>query len=166
MLRERTLDAMLTVALHPLRASSYNNVLADATGGVVNVEGSATSAELTGPNERGHLVHTNHYRLRLDARLRGRPGVRGDLRGADAASGRAPRATLPASITMETLRGFLSDHENAPDSLCRHPHPGPHDSITCFWCVADVTDGVIRYGRGNPCDSTQQEFLFADYVLA
>jgi hypothetical protein len=29
-----------------------------------------------------------------------------------------------------------------------------------FWCVADVTDGVIRYGRGNPCDSTEQTYRF------
>ncbi|MGZ8565479.1 MAG: C45 family autoproteolytic acyltransferase/hydrolase, partial [Actinomycetota bacterium] len=165
MLREPTLDAMLTVALHPHRASSYNNVLADATGRVVNVEGSATSAELTGPDERGHLVHTNHY---LCASML---AYEGDPEYAAISAVRARRAAElldaapPASLTMETLQGFLSDHENAPDSLCRHPHPD-RSSITCFWCVADLHDGAVRYGRGNPCDSTQQEFVFADDAAA
>ncbi len=165
MLRERTLDAMVTVALHPARASSYNNVLADAEGRVVNVEGSATSAELTGPDGRGHLVHTNHY---LCASML---AYEGDPEYAAISAVRARRAAElldaapPASITMETLRAFLSDHENAPDSLCRHPHPD-RSSITCFWCVADLHDGVVRFGRGNPCASVQQEYVFADYAVA
>ncbi len=165
MLRERTLDAMVAVALHPARASSYNNVLADAEGSVVNVEGSATSAKLTGPDERGHLVHTNHYVCEPMLAYEGDPEY------AETSSVRLRRAAellggaSPASVTMETLRAFLSDHENAPDSLCRHPHPD-RSSITCFWCVADMTDGVIRYGRGNPCDSTLQEYVFSDYAVA
>jgi len=31
---------------------------------------------------------------------------------------------------------------------------------TVFWCVADVTEMRILYGRGNPCDSTEQEYRF------
>ena len=53
------------------------------------------------------------------------------------------------SITMDTLHGFLADHEQAPDSLCRHEAEG-RTTVTAFWCVADVTDGVVRYGRGQP----------------
>ena len=45
---------------------------------------------------------------------------------------------------------MLSDHENAPDSLCRHPVPG-NSAKTVFWCVTDVMAGVITFGRGNPC---------------
>jgi len=165
MLRERSLDAMLGVALHTQRASSYNNVLADAVGGVVNVEGSATASVLMQPDERGHLVHTNHY---VCASML---AYEGDPEYAETSARRYRRAAElladapEASVTMDTLRTFLSDHENAPDSLCRHPHPD-RSSITCFWCVADMTHGVIRYGRGNPCDSTQQEYVFSDYAVA
>ena len=52
---------MVGTALRHDRASSYNNVLASSDGDVVNVEGSATSVEMTEPDEHGHLVHTNHY---------------------------------------------------------------------------------------------------------
>ena len=61
MMRARTLDEMVAMALRPDRASSYNNVLTSADGGVANVEGSATDAEVTGLDEAGHLAHTNHY---------------------------------------------------------------------------------------------------------
>ena len=65
-------------------------------------------------------------------------------------------AGAPAgSITMDPLHGFLADHEQAPDSLCRH-EAGGAPSITAFWCVADVTDGVIRFGAATPAIPTHR----------
>ncbi len=160
MLRERSLQGMVDVALHPARASSYNNVLVDASGGVANVEGSATEAEIIGVDADGHLVHTNHYVCSTMLHYEGDPEY------AEHSAIRYRRAAellagAPAgSITMEVLQGFLQDHEHAPDSICRHESPG-RTTVTAFWCVADVTDGVIRYGRGNPCDSTTQTYAFA-----
>jgi hypothetical protein len=61
------------------------------------------------------------------------------------------------------MREILSDHETKPDSICRHPEFGAADVKTAFWCVADVTEGRITFGRGNPCDSKAQEYVFADY---
>jgi isopenicillin-N N-acyltransferase-like protein len=163
MLRERTLQGMVDVALHPDRASSYNNVLVDADGSVANVEGSATTAEVTAADDDGHLVHTNHYVCGPMLAYEGDPeyaelSERRYARAAELLAG-AP----PGSITMDVLRGFLSDHENAPDSLCRHEAEG-RTSVTAFWCIADVTDGAIRYGRGNPCDSEVQDYRFASYA--
>jgi isopenicillin-N N-acyltransferase like protein len=165
MLRERTLQGMVDVALHPARASSYNNVLVNAAGAVANVEGSATDAEVTEPDEDGHLVHTNHYVC--DTML----GYEGDPTYADRSAIRYRRATellaaqAAGSVTMDVLHAFLQDHENAPDSICRHEAEG-RSTVTAFWCVADVTDGSIRYGRGNPCDSVTQEYRFADVSAA
>jgi isopenicillin-N N-acyltransferase-like protein len=159
MLRERSLQGMVDVALHPARASSYNNVLVDAAGEVANVEGSATSAEVTTTDDDGHLVHTNHYVC--GSML----GYEGDPVYAERSAMRYRRAAellagSPAgSITMDMLHGFLQDHQHAPDSLCRHEAPD-RTTVTAFWSVADVTDGVIRYGRGNPCDSEMQEYRF------
>jgi len=66
-------------------------------------------------------------------------------------------------VTTQRMRELLADHETRPDSLCRHPEPGVTDSKTVFWCVADVTEGRIAFGRGNPCDSQAQAYAFADY---
>ena len=48
MMRASSLDEMVGMALRTDRASSYNNVLTSFDGGVANVEGSATDAEVTG----------------------------------------------------------------------------------------------------------------------
>jgi hypothetical protein len=166
MIRSRSLDEMVDAALRPDRASSYNNVLTSADGGVANVEGSATDAEVTGLDERHHLVHTNHY---VCDRMLPFEGDR-DYAEHSAVRYRRGRELLaaepPRSITMQRMRELISDHETRPQSLCKHPEFGTPTSKTVFWCVADITDGVIRYGRGNPCDSTEQTYRFTDYAVA
>ncbi|MGZ8626578.1 MAG: C45 family autoproteolytic acyltransferase/hydrolase [Actinomycetota bacterium] len=162
MLRQPTLERALGEALRHDRASSYNHVLVTAEGKVVNVEGSATDAELTGPDERGHLVHTNHYVCERMLRYEGDPAY------AVHSSRRYTRAAElftscePGTVTAATLRAFLSDHVGAPDCLCRHAEPGdgPDRSVTTFWWVADLTAGRLSFGRGTPCDSLEQEHRF------
>jgi isopenicillin-N N-acyltransferase like protein len=163
MLRAHNLHEMVAQAIRPDRASSYNNVLADRYGDVANVEGSATDVEITRLGDDDHLVHTNHY---LTERMRPYEGdpdyaVRSDVRFCRARDLLAEQA--PASVTPETLRAILSDHENQPNEVCRHPEFGHPESKTVFWCVADVTEGAIRFGRGNPCDSMEQDYAFAGY---
>ena len=162
-LTARTLDGAVALALRPDRASSYNTVFAHRDGGVVNVEGSATDAEVTRPSSAGTLAHTNHYACERMRRYEGDPAyavtsavrlVRA-LELLDGVSGAGPAA---GSVSGETLFAALSDHETRP-SICRHGG-GTDTSVTCFWCVADVTAGVIAYGRGNPCRGNRAEYRF------
>jgi isopenicillin-N N-acyltransferase-like protein len=164
MLRARTMDDMVAAALRPDRASSYNNVLTSADGGVVNVEGSATDVELTGLDADDHLVHTNHY---VCERMMPYEGDTAYAEHSNIRYGRGREllaAAAPGSLTADRMRELLADHETRPDSLCRHPEFGTPDTKTVFWCVADVTEGRITFGRGNPCDSTPQEYTFAAYA--
>jgi len=163
MMRARSLDEMIAMSLWPDRASSYNNVLADSEGRVANVEGSATDAEVTGLDDDGHLVHTNHYACDRMVPFEGDPAYakRSAVR---LERGRALLAAAPpGSVTAEGLRTMLADHETKPDSICRHPEFGYPTDKTVFWCVADVTEGRITFGRGNPCDSEAQTYAFADH---
>lgn len=144
----RTLADAVEAVLHPARASSYNWVLAHRDGKAVNIEGGACRAEITEP-ERGVLAHTNHYThpalLDLERNTR--------VAGSTARLCRAQEllAACDEPWTADALLEVLSDHENAPDSLCRH---GDAEAArTVFWCVADVTAGSIRYGSGPPCAS-------------
>jgi isopenicillin-N N-acyltransferase like protein len=161
MMRAPTLDAMVAEALRPDRASSYNNVLASAEGEVVNVEGSATDAELTGLDERDHLAHTNHYACERMVPFEG------DAAYAVRSARRLDRARAllaahaPGTVTAGSMRAMLSDHEGAPDAICRHPDAAHPQEKTVFWCVADLTEGRIDFGRGNPCDSVAQAYVFA-----
>ena len=163
MMRARTLDEMVSMSLRDDRASSYNNVLTSADGSVANVEGSATDAEVTGLDDAGHLVHTNHYVCDRMLPFEGDPAY------AEHSAIRYERAReliaarSPGSVTTGTMREILSDHETKPDSLCRHPEFGRPNSQTGFWCGAAVTEGRITFGRGNPCDSEPQEYVFAEY---
>lgn len=162
MLRQPTLGRALGEALRHDRASSYNQVLVTARGDVANVEGSATDAELTTVDERGHLVHTNHYVCPSMVRYEGDPeyavrSARRYARAAELIDGAAPH-----TVTSDMLRSFLSDHQGEPDALCRHPErfPGSSRSATAFWWIADLTDRRVSFGRGNPCDSIAQEHRF------
>ena len=162
MLRQPTMGRAVGEALRHDRASSYNQVLVSADE-VVNVEGSATDAELTTLDERGHLVHTNHYVCERMLRYEGdHDYVPHSYRRYERAA-ELLGSTEPGSVSMETMRGFLSDHEGAPDSLCRHPelHCG-EGSATVFWWISDVTDMRLEFGRGNPCDSVAQSYGFPE----
>jgi isopenicillin-N N-acyltransferase-like protein len=144
----RTLADAVGAALNPSRASSYNWVLAHRDGRAVNIEGGACRAEITEP-VRGVLAHTNHYTHPTLANLE--RGTR--LAGSTARLCRAQEllAARDEPWTANALLEVLSDHENAPDSLCRHGNT--ENARTIFWCVADVTAGSIRYGSGPPCAS-------------
>ncbi len=158
-----TLDAAVAMALRPDRASSYNTVLAHRDGRVVDVEGSATDAELVRPSAPGTLAHTNHYACERMLRYEGDPAytrtsaVRLDraLELLDGPSGAGP---APGTVTGDALFAAICDHGTRP-SICRHDDEG-ESSATCFWCLADVTAGVVAYGRGNPCRGNRAEYRF------
>jgi hypothetical protein len=150
-LTRRSLDEAVEAVLHPARASSYNWVLAHRDGGLVNVEGTARDAEVSGLSD-GVLAHTNHYtheRLLPLERSTRVDGSAHRLRRAERLLGERE-----APVTTDWLRDALSDH----DGLCRH---GDADGTkTVFWCVADVTKGEIAYGRGTPCTSAAAVYRF------
>jgi isopenicillin-N N-acyltransferase-like protein len=158
-LRKTNVTAMVDAALDPARASSYNNIFAGPNGDVVNVEGSGTDAVVTSLDARGHLVHTNHYICESMLRYEGDPAY------AQHSALRLERGrelltqARPGTVDASALLGMLADHENAPDSLCRHPTPD-RQAKTVFWCVTDVTNGRITFGRGNPCAPVPQSFAF------
>ena len=147
------------MALRPDRSSSYNTVFATPDGRVVNVEGSATDAELDGLDDRGRFAHTNHYACARMRSFEGDPayavksGVRLD-RARELLAG-APDGAIDAAW----MRAALADHATTP-SICRHAE-ADREVATAFWCIADVTAGEIRYGLGNPCEPGEERFSFA-----
>jgi isopenicillin-N N-acyltransferase-like protein len=152
-LTRRTLAAAVEATLHPARASSYNWVLAHRDGGALNVEGSATRAGIDEPGADGFLAHTNHY-ARQDMRdLESSSFVADSTRRLE----RARELADGEELTLADLRAALADHQ----ALCRHGE-GAKTVKTVFWCVADVTAGEVRFGRGNPCSGAEaQVYRFA-----
>lgn len=161
-LTARSIDAAVALALRPDRASSYNTVFAHRDGRAVNVEGSAGDAVVRPLMPGGTLAHTNHYVEPEMLRYEGDPAyaVRSGVRYQRAcALLETAAAGPPGTVTPELLRVWLSDHEGAPNAICRHPAAEPDGSTTktVLWCLADVTVGEIRYGPGNPCAGGPEE---------
>lgn len=158
-LRERDLASAVNAGLHPMRASAYNTVLASADGSAVNVEASATDHEAWHPDERGAIIHTNHYvSARMAAYEADAPyAVRSARRLNRASQLLAEHGTGP--VDQHALKFILSDHRNGQDAICRHP-AGEGGTKTVFWCIADVTGGRVDYGLGNPCESRTQSYRF------
>lgn len=160
-LRYAAIPEATDATLRPDRASAYNTIFADRSGAVVNIEGSATDSATTTLDAVGTLVHTNHYVCPSMLGYEDDPDYakRSNLRFERGTELLNEAARTPGSVTQEALIDMLSDHENAPDSLCRHPAPG-NTTKTVFWCVTDMLDGRITFGKGNPCDSVSQTFQF------
>ncbi|MHB1431638.1 MAG: C45 family autoproteolytic acyltransferase/hydrolase [Streptosporangiaceae bacterium] len=158
-LRERDLASAASAGLHPMRASAYNTVLASADGSALNVEASATDHESWPPDERGAIIHTNHY---VSGRM---TGYEADRPYAIRSARRLDRARQllaehgPVPVDQSVLMTILSDHQNGTDAICRHP-ADEGGTKTVFWCVADVASGRIGYGLGNPCASRPQSYQF------
>jgi len=163
-LTARTLDQAVAMALRPDRASSYNTVLAHRDGRVVDIEGSATDAELVTPSAAGTLAHTNHYACDRMRRYEGDPAyarrsaVRLE-RALELLDGPGGAGPAPGSIGPGQLAAFLADHATSP-SICRHDD-GTETTVTAFWCLADVTAGEIAYGRGPRCRGEEARYRFA-----
>jgi hypothetical protein len=158
-----SLDEAVAMALRSDRASSYNTVFADRDGRVVNVEGSATDAELTGLSRGGTLAHANHYSCDRMRRYEGDPAYAARSavrlgRALELLDGPAGTGPTEGSITPHQLLDALADHATHP-AICRH---GTEEgTATAFWCLADVTAGTIRYGRGPRCRGEEASYSFA-----
>ncbi len=157
--RARTLAEARALVGHVERASSYNWVLADAEGSIVCLEGSATAMAEMSVDDRGLLHHENHYALGTM-----QPYERSPQHAARSAA-RGQRVTElldgmePGAVTPEVLRRILSDHEGAPESICRHA-TAPEDMQTVFWVVAAPSRGEVHYGLGPPCTTEAERYTF------
>ncbi|MDO8487828.1 MAG: C45 family peptidase [bacterium] len=137
----------VSIALHPRRASSYNNIISSVQESV-SVEASATAHRLIRP-ESGLIIHSNHYLTPGMQAYEGKPNYTSSLT-------RHRRATQLATqlhpLDRENMISILADHgeDNLPseNSICRHG-----ESQTQFSFLANLTTGVIELAVGNPCQN-------------
>lgn len=148
------------------RSSSANYLLVDESGEAVDVEarpGGAAALHRLRPDERGVLLHTNHF-------------VSGDFGSLDSvvdyadliestSQFRLDRVTSAVAAAddpgdLEMYADALVDHTNHPDSVCRHPDPTLPDeeqSLTVASVLVDLTARRIRLSAGPPCESGYED---------
>jgi isopenicillin-N N-acyltransferase-like protein len=140
-------DAIVLARNHPV-CSAANLVLGDKTGAIADLEVRPDGVEIYDDLHHAIRIHTNHY---LAPRFqRHETGYVSD------SCGRLERMrTLVkkawGSITVDTMKEFLADHEGDPAGICRHGAQGWH-SISGY--IAEPTRGLLHVRRGHGCLGT------------
>lgn len=147
----RRLGEAMDACLLPTRASSYNNIIADAHGEIYSVEGSATDCEPI-YIDGDILAHANHY---VAPPMRRFEADRSDIGGSVIRHNRAMRLLRDnyGRLSPELFRQLLADHADFPTSICKHGI----ESVTVFSMIVDLGRLRAWIGRGRPCQTTYVE---------
>lgn len=158
-LMSRDFDSAANVICAQPRACSANFVIAQAPDRIVNVE-AAPDAVCELQPVRGAVVHTNHFvdpaRLCVEepsSERRPHSYIRlGRLR-------ELLEARRPTSVA--DLQASLRDHDNYPDSVCRHIHPDDPPEEACTTVVSAVMDlheRTLWLTDGPPCEHVYERY--------
>ena len=150
-LGSRSLGKALDHCLLPQRASSYNNVIADGSGEVYCMEGSATDCEAL-YIEKDVMAHANHY---ISPVMRRFEANRSSISSSIIRYNRA-RYLLRENfgkLTPELFKTLLADHAGYPSSICNHS-----DSATVFSIIIQLETLRAWIGRGFACQTEYVEY--------
>jgi isopenicillin-N N-acyltransferase like protein len=160
---ESITEAVSTV-IHADKALSANYLLGHVDGLAVDLEvvpGGATSVRALMP-QRGLLAHTNHYLspefVRSANWLAMSPSTLFRLHCLQSTLEReAP------DISVEGLRGALSDHRNFPQGVCAHGDErlGEYERYgTIVSVIYDLDAHEIHLSAGLPCNGSHRRYRF------
>lgn len=157
-MRQKNIDDAMAVLKQAARGLGYYH-MADASGKLCGIESVSNDYQVIYP-ERDLLLHSNHYlteRFRaVDTALQFQPDSYHRLDRI-----RSVMDQQYGRINVETVMELLADHDQRPNSICRHVDPAaPISSATLASFVMVPAEGVIYIAAGNPC-----EYEFVQYKL-
>ena len=157
-LAARRLEEAMDACLLPQRASSYNNIIADAHGEVYSMEGSATECVPIYITDN-ILAHTNHY---VSPTMLPFEADRNDIGGSAIRYNRALRLLREnyGQLSPDVFRRLLADHQNYPGSICKHGLV----TVTVFSLIVNLTERRAWVGRGRPCMTTYTEHVLEPWT--
>ncbi|MBV9582294.1 MAG: peptidase C45 [Chloroflexi bacterium] len=149
----QTLEAAASVITGTRRGCSSNFVLAQAPDRAVDIEAAPGTSCGFGP-ANGALAHTNHF---LEPDHLGVDEPHSERRPHSYSRLQRMRDLLAAGqpLGVDDLFQRLRDHDNYPDSICRHLHPDdpPEEAcVTVVSAVMDLNEGVLWLSDGPPCE--------------
>ena len=147
--------ALELIAAADVSASSAITVVTDEDGGTVcTVEVSPAGPGFVTPDDRGVLVHTNHFVEHPgrdgDTAVREAPGtiLRLDL------AKRRMAAMRPGEVTPAAVLAAMSSHRGGASAMCCHPEPGAALGDRWTTLATVVAEPALRelvVYRGGPC---------------
>ncbi len=156
-LGSRTLSEAMSHCLLPTRASSYNNVIADGSGEVYSMEGSATDMEAIYIKD-DVMAHANHY---VAPSMRRFERDRSVIASSIIRHNRAEYLLRQnyGKLTPERFRALLADHAGYPASICKHGL----ETQTVFSIIIQVETLKSWIGRGHACETEYVEYQLEPY---
>lgn len=155
MLESRTLNAAYREATAAPIPFGANLILTHKDGISLSLELDPSGVDVIMP-ENGIIAHTNHYY--------GPKMILNHSHSAGASTYVRLQRMLQLmksrdALTQADLESFCADHAGSPSSICTHPLPEhtPQqqliDGATNYAFVIDLTNGIIRFACGNPCEN-------------
>jgi isopenicillin-N N-acyltransferase-like protein len=138
---------------------AVNTLLGNREGDIIDIEVTPDDLGFLYP-EKGFIVHSNHF---YTERFRNR-----DLMGTiypDSYLRSHRLATLMerhwSKVTVDVMKELLSDHNNYPDSICRHVDqdaPLKQQMKTVASIISYPKEQKMYIAHGNPCENEHIEY--------
>jgi len=153
-----TLSEAISHCLLSNRASSYNNVIADGSGEVYSLEGSATDIEAIYIKD-DVMAHANHY---VSPSMRRFERDRSQIANSIIRHNRADYLLRRnyGVLTPELFRTLLADHAGYPTSICKHGT----ETHTVFSIIIQLESLKAWIGRGHACETEYTEYQLQPYA--
>jgi isopenicillin-N N-acyltransferase like protein len=158
-LRQRTLSAAAAVVTGSGRACSANFLLAQPPTRAIDIE-AAPDSELIVAAKYGTLAHTNHF---VDPARLGIQAPHSERRPHSYTRLARIRELLDARrpVSIGDLQTSLRDHDNYPDSVCRHEHPDDPPEEACITrtsVIMDLDARTLWLTDGPPCEHLYERY--------
>ncbi|MCH7990114.1 MAG: hypothetical protein IID46_13320 [Planctomycetes bacterium] len=166
-LEQRTVGEVVQLMQEIPVCSNGNYVLCDTEGRILDVELTTEGPQILEDEGAGFLAHANHYLCTAYACQNNYDQSLPDSFNRQERINQLIREKF-GSITIDDVKTFLSDHENHPVSICRHPHDGYGDDVlpstghTVAALIAEPARGRLHVSRGNPCENPFVEYAMQD----
>lgn len=154
-LSARSLGDAVGAVVRTQRALAANYLVAHADGDALSLEAWPNDVGICYP-DAGILTHANHFSTpSQDRRDVGREIFPDSLLRDRRMKNLFEEAR--GEIDVQVCMRVLSDHFNAPDSICRHENerrPATEQIETLGSIICDLTDRILYFCSGNPCKGT------------
>lgn len=149
LLEQKDVAGCLRVMDRAPLASCGNYVLGDRSGAILDVETTPDGYAVVQP-EDDMVVHTNHFQ---SPRFTSQERLLSSLPDSGARLSRMRRLMGQARshITLDSMKGFLQDHDGGPSAICRHEPDRPMKTIASI--IAEPDHGRLHVSAGNPCET-------------
>jgi isopenicillin-N N-acyltransferase-like protein len=152
-LRCASLDSAAAIVTAERRACSANFVLAQTPDRAMDIEAAPDTCTSFGAS-RGVLTHTNHF---LDPTHLGVEEPHSERRLQSYTRLARIRELMDARrpLSVADVQSCLRDHDNYPDSVCRHIHPDDPPEEACptvVSAVMDLEERAMWLSDGPPCE--------------